>query len=149
MRVGSGLLWAVLLGCGCGGDGGLGTQGFELRFAAAALPADTERLVVYVLPSLITTVEGEEEISCDMFVGPTADREIVEYTGYVINRPIQKTVDDPEEDTAVRIEDLPEGRLVFVVQAYDQSSALLALGCGKGQIERGKKTFIAIYMDPR
>jgi hypothetical protein len=36
-----------------------------------------------------------------------------------------------------------------VVQAYDQSSALLALGCGKGQIERGKKTFITVYMDPR
>jgi len=68
---------------------------------------------------------------------------------YVINQPIQKTIDDPEEDTAVRIENLPEGRLVFVVQAYDQSSALLALGCGKGQIERGKKTFISIYMDLR
>jgi hypothetical protein len=84
-----------------------------------------------------------------MFVGPTADREIVEFTSYVINQPIQKTIDDPDEDTSVRIEDLPEGRLVFVVQAYDQSSALLALGCGKGQIERGKKTFITVYMDPR
>jgi hypothetical protein len=149
MGVGSGLLWAVLLGCGCGGQGGLGTLDLDLRFAAAALPAETERLVVYVLPSLINTAEGEEEISCDMFVGPTADREIVEFTSYVINQPIQKTIDDPDEDTSVRIEDLPEGRLVFVVQAYDQSSALLALGCGKGQIERGKKTFITVYMDPR
>jgi len=48
----------------------------------------------------------------------------------------------------VLVKDLPEGLLVFVVEALDQSNSSLAWGCGKGQISRGQKTFISIFLEP-
>ncbi|HSA20803.1 MAG TPA: hypothetical protein P5076_05080, partial [Myxococcota bacterium] len=91
-------------------------------------------------------LEDGTTVECEMFVGPTATERIYDYTTELVVAPQLLTV-EVGGDRAVLVEDLPEGLLVFVVEALDQSNSTLAWGCGKGQISRGQKTFISIFLE--
>jgi len=131
---------------GCGPDRGLDSLSLKLEFEANTMPDDTARLNIYILPSLVVVEDEEEPVSCDLFVGPTADKTVYDYSSYFV-KPQQAESFNPAERSAVELDQLPNMLLVFVIEAVDDPGNLLAVGCGKGQIERGKKTFIPIYME--
>jgi len=134
---------------GCGADRELDSLSLALEFEAYTMPDDTARLMIYILPSLVETSPGvEEAINCDLFVGPTADKTIYDYSSHFV-KSVETVEFDPSSRSAVELKELPDMLLVFVIEALDQPGNLLAVGCGKGQIERGKKTFIPIYMELR
>ncbi|HOX46329.1 MAG TPA: hypothetical protein PK668_22180 [Myxococcota bacterium] len=134
------LLLAWLPACG---QEPLATLDLALEFGPDTLPPDTYAVRVYVLPALL---EDGTTVECEMFVGPTATERIYDYTTELVVAPQLLTV-EVGGDRAVLVEDLPEGLLVFVVEALDQSNSTLAWGCGKGQISRGQKTFISIFLE--
>lgn len=139
----------LALGLGaCGADDEYSSIDMTLSFSPEAMPQDTARLSVYLLPSLVVNNGVEEAIDCGLFVGPTRSKEIYDYSSFLLKTPIQQYF-DPVNATAVSLKDLKEGLTIFVIEALDDSSDLLAVGCGKGQIERGKKTFITIFMELR
>jgi len=134
---------------GCGQDGNLDTLSLSLEFGPNTMPDNTNRLLVSLLPSLVEISPGEEEaINCDLFVGPTADKTVYDYTKFLVKG--QENIPfDPTQRSAVELKELPDMLLVFLIDALDEPGNTLAVGCGKGQIERGKKTFIPIYMELR
>jgi hypothetical protein len=140
-------LFLALVLAGCGTDE-YSSIDMTLRFSPETVPNGTVRLTVYLLPSLVNNDGVEEPIDCDLFVGPTRSKEIFDYSNHLLKTPISVTF-DPATSTAISLTDLAEGLTVFVVEALDDSSSLLALGCGKGQIVRGDKTFIPIYLELR
>jgi len=137
-------LVAALLGTAACGPDPLATIDLPLEFGPNTLPTSTYAVRVYVLPAL---VQGNTTVECEMFVGPTATERIYDYTSELVIAPQLLQV-DVDGDRAVMVKGLPEGLLVFVVEALDQSNTSLAWGCGKGQISRGQKTFISIFLEP-
>jgi hypothetical protein len=136
------MLLALLPACG---DEPLATLDLALEFGPNTLPEDTYAVRVYVLPALL---EDGTTVQCEMFVGPTATEHVYDelYANQLVIMPQLLTV-DVGGDRSVLVKSLPEGLLVFVVEALDQSNSPLAWGCGKGQISRGQKTFISIYLE--
>jgi hypothetical protein len=143
-----GLLLLAVFGFGACGGGDDRFSSLELTLRPADLPGDTFRLTVYILPSIVSIGGSDEAIACDLFVGPKADKQIYDYSDHLVSAPTSVPI-NPLEETAVSLKGLPEGLLVFVIEALDESSNLLAMGCGKGQISRGEKTFIPIFMEDR
>ena len=131
----------------CGGDDN-NLNSLKLSLSPSDVPTDTFRLTVYILPSIVSIGGIDEAIACDLFVGPTADKQIFDYSDHLVSTPTSVPF-DPLDETAISLKELPEGLLVFVIEALDSSSNLLAQGCGKGQISRGEKTFITIFMEER
>ena len=129
----------------CGPDQSLDTRSLTLRFSPQDIPLNTFRLNVYVLPNSVTINQQEEAVSCELFVGPTADKNVYDYTSFLVTTPIQIAF-NPNDENAISIKELPEGLLVFIVEAVDEPGSQLALGCGMAQVERGKKVFVSIYM---
>ncbi len=129
----------------CGPDQSFDSMSLTLNFSPKDIPAGTFRLNVYVLPNSVMINQQEEVVNCDLFVGPTADKNVFDYTSFLVTTPIQVTF-NPDDENAISIKELPEGLLVFIVEAVDEPGSQLALGCGMAQIERGKKVFISIYM---
>lgn len=134
---------------GCGADSELDSLSLALEFGPNTMPAETSRLMIYTLPSLVTVDGQEEAVNCDLFVGPTADKTVYDYSSHFVQSVVTIADYDPAARSAVELKELPDMLLVFIIEALDEPGNLLAVGCGKGQIERGKKTFIPIYMELR
>ncbi len=137
----------VLLSLGLAACGGAEWDGLTLsiHFAPEDLPADTAIIRIYVLPSVATSPTQQEiEIKCEDLVGPTATKTIMDYRIYQLR--MENVLIDAVSGGTLVLQKLPEGKLVFYVEAMDSVQRVLAYGCGTGNIEKGKKTYIPIRM---
>lgn len=138
-----GLLLSLGTFPGCGpADDGLLT--LSLSLDPRTLPPNLAAVDVYVL---LAVMPDDTPLECSMFVGPTATEVVYDYTDSGALVTIVSGDVDPNFEPAISLPNLPEGLLVFVVEALDSSGAHLAWGCGRGQIEAGKKAFIPIYFE--
>ncbi len=150
IRLYLGLVFTLTCGLGassCGSEQTYASQSLTLRFSPEDIPENTFRINVYVLPNSVTIDGQEQAVGCELFVGPTADKNIFDYTSYLVTTPIQVAF-NPNDENAIAVKDLPVGLLVFIVEAVDEPGSQLALGCGMAQVERGKKVFVSIFMQP-
>jgi|GEM_PF-1830272 len=137
----------VLFSLGLAACGGAEWDGLTLaiHFSPEDMPAGTTIIRVYVLPSVAMSPTQEEiEIVCEDLVGPTATKRIDDYNIYRLR--MENVLFDSSSGGTLVISNLTEGKLVFYVEALDAAQRVLAYGCGTGNIEKGKKTYIPIRM---
>lgn len=142
--IGAALLLLASWLAACGGAEWDGLT-LSIHFAPEDLPAGTAIIRVYVLPSVaINQAQQEIEIKCEDLVGPTATKTIMDYRLYQLR--MENVLFDAASGGTVVLQKLSEGKLVFYVEAMDSVQRVLAYGCGTGNIEKGKKTYIPIRM---
>jgi hypothetical protein len=124
--------------CACGADG-VEQLDMSLTFSPQDLPQDSESVRYYVLPSALS---DSSLADCADFMGADAVKNVLDYgSDFLANG---------EEDVSsisgvtLAIKELPEGRLMFYVEALSAAKNVLACGCGQAEIEKGKKTTIPI-----
>lgn len=135
---------SVVLAAGfsCGGEARWDSLALTLTFLPRELPPETESIRVYVLPARLP---DNSTVGCKNFVGPARDKDITDYSGVLIET-LSFPFDQITGATFV-LTDLPEGLLVFFVDALNSKSSRLARGCGQGVIVRGRKTVLPIRLE--
>jgi hypothetical protein len=141
-----GLLAALGAGPACGPDVDPYVD-LSLSLDPRTVPPNLAYVNVYVL---LAVLPDNTPLDCEMFVGPGKTHTIYDFLTPEYRNVLVASASSSIDPSAasVLIPRLPEGLLVFVVDALDGNQSHLAWGCGKGQIERGKKVLIPIFLEP-
>jgi len=126
--------------CACGADG-LGQLDLSLHFSPQDLPQDSESVRYYVLPSALS---DSSLADCADFMGADAVKNVLDYgSDFLANGEDDVSSID---GVTLAIKELPEGRLLFYVEALSIAKNVLACGCGQDEIRKGEKTTIPIRL---
>jgi len=132
------LVWSVM---SCGQDDGIEGISLSMTFSTRDLPAETTSVFYYVLKYQLG--DGSTA-ACEDFMGSDAPKGVLSYTGD-FERNGQEEV-SPDGNVTLTISELPEGILMFYLEAVDLNGSTIACGCGQDEIIKGKKTIVPIRM---
>jgi hypothetical protein len=139
----------IALGClvlltwigGCGGEGEPDSFGLSLTFAPRDLPQDTSSIRFY---ALLGDLSDGSTAACEDFMGSGAPKSVLDY--FSDRKAYGEELVDDLTGVTINIPELPEGTLMFYVEAITATGSTLACGCGLGDISKGDKTVIPIRL---
>jgi len=126
--------------CACGADG-IEQLDLSLTFSPQDLPQDTESIRYYVLPSALS---DSSLADCADFMGADAVKNVLDYPSDHLDFGEESV--SSISDVTLAIKELPEGRLMFYIEALSVGKTTLACGCGQDEIRKGEKTTIPIRL---
>jgi len=125
----------------CGQDDGIEGISLSMTFSTRDLPAETTSIFYYVLKYQLG--DGSTA-ACEDFMGSEAPKGVLDYPGDTEESGMEDIT--PNGDLTLTITELPEGILMFYLEAVNQSGNTIACGCGQDEIIKGKKTIVPIRM---